>query len=222
MHMNADQASTLAETADGIHQQQQRHVKAASAVPQPRKRSKQQGAGVDGSSGAPAAKRAKQGGAGGTGGGAKSKSKAGKDGDDEGLELVAKEDGRAEEEGEERLGRTHRGIFARDLPWLMYGYGDDSAPLKETVDLVEDIALQYMTDTVHAAMAAAAARHPTTATASGSGKRDELRLEDVMWAVRRDARKVARIQELMRRQQEIRDARKVLGGDAEGEDVPDL
>jgi hypothetical protein len=35
-----------------------------------------------------------------------------------------------EEEPEERLGKTHSGVFAKDLPWLMYGFGDADKPIK--------------------------------------------------------------------------------------------
>lgn len=35
-----------------------------------------------------------------------------------------------EEEPDEKLGKTHSGVFAKDLPWLMYGFGDADKPLK--------------------------------------------------------------------------------------------
>jgi hypothetical protein len=66
-------------------------------------------------------------------------------------------------------------------------------PPQESVDLVEEIAMQYITDTVHTAMRAAAARS-AAATGAAAARRDELKLEDVLYAVRRDPRKVARIQ----------------------------
>lgn len=194
----------------------------------PRKRSKKQedAAGADGTAagtGATPPKKPRQkkstGSADGKSGGAKGKGKD-KSADDD-LELVEKEEGRVEDEPEEKLGKTHSGVFSKDLPWLMYGFGDADKPLKETVDLVEDIAVQFITDTVHAAMQSAAARNP--GSSSSAAKKDEIRLEDLLFAVRRDPRKVARIQELIRRQQEIKDARKVLAGDEEGvEDLPDL
>jgi hypothetical protein len=31
---------------------------------------------------------------------------------------------------EERLGKLHTGVFSKDLPWLMYGFGDADKPLK--------------------------------------------------------------------------------------------
>lgn len=35
-----------------------------------------------------------------------------------------------EEEPEEKLGKTHSGVFSKDLPWLMYGFGDAHNPIK--------------------------------------------------------------------------------------------
>ncbi|WIA44352.1 hypothetical protein OEZ86_007137 [Tetradesmus obliquus] len=140
---------------------------------------------------------------GGKSGGGKARSSK-QDKEDEGLELVAGEETKVEEEPEERLGKDHSGVFSKDLPWLMYGFGDADKPIKETVDLVEDIAVQYVTETVHAAMAAAALRAlPNPAAASSAKQKKDLDLEDLLFAVRRDPRKVARIQELIRRQKEI-------------------
>src|SRR5512147_895487 len=33
---------------------------------------------------------------------------------------------------DDRVGRVHTGVFSKDLPWLMYGYGDADKPLKVT------------------------------------------------------------------------------------------
>jgi hypothetical protein len=75
------------------------------------------------------------------------------------------------------------------LVLLLFGH------LQETVDLVEDIAVQFVTETVHAAMAAAALRAIPGTTGAGSAKqKKDLDLEDLLFAVRRDPRKVARIQ----------------------------
>jgi hypothetical protein len=70
------------------------------------------------------------------------------------------------------------------------------------VDLVEDIAVQFITDVVHSAMSAASARNPGGLAGGSAGssaaKKDDLRLEDLLYAVRRDPRKVARIQVWLR------------------------
>lgn len=35
----------------------------------------------------------------------------------------------------EALGKMHTGVFSKDLPWLMYGFGDADKPLKVSVCL---------------------------------------------------------------------------------------
>lgn len=153
--------------------------------------------------------------------GPKGKAGRGDKGQEDAADGAAREEGRGVDAAEEeRVGKVHAGVFSRDLPWLMYGYGDADKPLKETVDLVEEIAIQYITDTVHTAMRAAAARNAgTSSSAVASARKDELKLEDVLFAVRRDSRKVARVQELIRRQQDIENAKRLYKGDG-NEDMP--
>nr|GMC88212.1 transcription initiation factor TFIID subunit 13 [Ipomoea batatas] len=47
--------------------------------------------------------------------------------------------------------KRKRGMFQKDLQHMMYGFGDDHNPLPETVALVEDIVVEYVTDMVHKA-----------------------------------------------------------------------
>jgi len=39
----------------------------------------------------------------------------------------------AEEVVAQALGKVHTGVFSKDLPWLMYGFGDADKPLKASV-----------------------------------------------------------------------------------------
>ncbi|CAD5171192.1 unnamed protein product [Musa acuminata subsp. malaccensis] len=45
--------------------------------------------------------------------------------------------------------KRKRGVFQKDLQHMMYGFGDDPNPLPETVSLVEDIVVEYITDMVN-------------------------------------------------------------------------
>lgn len=45
--------------------------------------------------------------------------------------------------------KRKRGMFHRDLQPMMYGFGDDPKPMPETVELVEDILVDYITDMLH-------------------------------------------------------------------------
>ncbi|KAK9826807.1 hypothetical protein WJX81_002869 [Elliptochloris bilobata] len=95
----------------------------------------------------------------------------------------------------------HRGLFSKDLKFIMYGYGDTATPYKETVDLVEDIVVEYVSALAHKAMAGAA------------GKGGRMLPEDLLYLLRKDPHKFARAQELLRMNEEIQAAKKVYDDD---------
>nr|GEW08334.1 transcription initiation factor TFIID subunit 13 [Tanacetum cinerariifolium] len=72
--------------------------------------------------------------------------------------------------------RKHR-VFQNDLQHMMYGFGDDSNPLPETVALVEDIMVEYVTDMVHKAQDIAS-------------KRGKLLTEDFLFLILKDTPKL--------------------------------
>ena len=51
-----------------------------------------------------------------------------------------------------QLGSTHAGrkrLFSKELRCMMYGYGDDQNPYTESVDLLEDLVIEFITETTH-------------------------------------------------------------------------
>ncbi|KXZ50494.1 hypothetical protein GPECTOR_16g669 [Gonium pectorale] len=46
----------------------------------------------------------------------------------------------------------YRGTFTKELSRLMYGFGDYENPIQETINLVEDIVIEYVRDTCCAAL----------------------------------------------------------------------
>lgn len=56
------------------------------------------------------------------------------------------------EEGEEQqMGSTITGrkrIFSKELRCIMYGFGDDRNPYTESVDLLEDLVIEFITEMV--------------------------------------------------------------------------
>ncbi|KAK9282362.1 hypothetical protein L1049_005279 [Liquidambar formosana] len=68
--------------------------------------------------------------------------------------------------------KRKRGVFQKDLQHMMYGFGDDPNPLPETVALLEDIVVEYVTDLVHKAQDTAS-------------KRGKLLTEDFLFLIRR-------------------------------------
>ncbi|KIP09576.1 hypothetical protein PHLGIDRAFT_67294 [Phlebiopsis gigantea 11061_1 CR5-6] len=90
---------------------------------------------------------------------------------------------------------TFRGLFAKELRNLMYGFGDDRNPANDTVNVMEEILVEYIVDVCQTALA--------------PGKKARLSIEDLRRALSRpaDAKKLARMEELLFMQEDIKRAR---------------
>ncbi|KAG1365283.1 putative Transcription initiation factor TFIID subunit 13 [Cocos nucifera] len=93
--------------------------------------------------------------------------------------------------------KRKRGVFQKDLQHMMYGFGDDPNPLPETVALVEDIIVEYITDLVHKAQ-------------DIGSKRGKLLTEDFLYLIRKDSPKLHRCTELLSMNEELKQARKAF------------
>ncbi|KAI9181011.1 hypothetical protein LWI28_010292 [Acer negundo] len=98
--------------------------------------------------------------------------------------------------------KRKRGVFQKDLQRMMYGFGDDANPLPETVALVEDIVVEYVTDLA------------LNALHIGS-KRGTLTVEDFLYQIRKDFPKLKRCTELLSMQKELKQATKAFEVDEE-------
>lgn len=102
--------------------------------------------------------------------------------------------------------------LAKELRPMMYGFGDDPSPHPDSVQLVEDLALQYLHQFLQDCL--------LVSQQAGSGK---VRLEDVMFALRRDGKKTARVEELLFMNEELKKARRAFevdeGGSGNGNGV---
>ncbi|KAL8527250.1 hypothetical protein ACS0TY_005215 [Phlomoides rotata] len=98
--------------------------------------------------------------------------------------------------------KRKRGMFQKDLQHMMYGFGDDPNPLPETVTLIEDIVVEYVTDMVHKAQDVAS-------------KRGKLLTEDFLFLIRKDLPKLNRCTELLSMNEELKQARKAFEVDEE-------
>lgn len=57
-----------------------------------------------------------------------------------------------DEENEQQLGATASGrkrLFSKELRCMMYGFGDDQNPYTESVDFLEDLVIEFITETTH-------------------------------------------------------------------------
>ena len=77
----------------------------------------------------------------------------------------------------------------------MYGFGDAEEPLPETVNLVEELTIDYLSKFAAKAMEAA-------------NRRGRLQTEDLMYVIRHDEKKLARCQELLDMNEQLKEARK--------------
>ena len=85
---------------------------------------------------------------------------------------------------------------------MMYGFGDDLHPLPQSVALVEDMAVDYLHQVLRRASDAAAERQR-----GGGGGAARVQERDLLFAVRKDAKRVARLQELLDVYEEQKEAR---------------
>ena len=80
---------------------------------------------------------------------------------------------------------------------MLYAFGDDANPLEETVRVLDSIAVDFMIETCH--QAAAAAHY--------SG-RQKVKADDFKFVIRKDEAMVGRVQDLLNKEHELKDARK--------------
>mmetsp|Transcript_26405 Transcript_26405/g.44226 ORF Transcript_26405/g.44226 Transcript_26405/m.44226 type:complete len:133 (+) Transcript_26405:232-630(+) len=91
--------------------------------------------------------------------------------------------------------KRKRGLFTKDLRPMLYGFGDVANPLPETVELMEELVVDYVTDMMHKAI-------------EGCQTRGRLTHQDLVFLVRKDYRKYSRCLELLDMQEELKRARK--------------
>ncbi|KAJ1862669.1 hypothetical protein LPJ57_006346 [Coemansia sp. RSA 486] len=85
-------------------------------------------------------------------------------------------------------------LFSRELAMLMYGFGDTMPPLSESVDVLEDILIDYINDVCVQA-------------AKVSGRKGKVGVDDFKFALRKDRKKLARVEELIASNKDIENAR---------------
>lgn len=78
---------------------------------------------------------------------------------------------------------------------MMYGFGDDRSPASDTVNVMEEILVEYITD--------------LCTTAAGTTRKSRLSVEDLrrVLSLPADGKKLARMEELLFMQEDIKRAR---------------
>eukprot|EP00112_Aurelia_sp_Birch-Aquarium-sp1_P009586 Seg2094.1 transcript_id=Seg2094.1/GoldUCD/mRNA.D3Y31 product="Transcription initiation factor TFIID subunit 13" protein_id=Seg2094.1/GoldUCD/D3Y31 len=94
-------------------------------------------------------------------------------------------------------------LFRKELRCMMYGFGDDEVPYTESVDLLEDMLIAYITEMTQKAMQI--------------GKKGRVHVEDMVFLIRKDPKKYARVKELLTMNEELKKARKAFDAESYGE-----
>uniref|UniRef100_A0A8C5VFC9 Transcription initiation factor TFIID subunit 13 n=1 Tax=Microcebus murinus TaxID=30608 RepID=A0A8C5VFC9_MICMU len=91
------------------------------------------------------------------------------------------EDATYEEENEETGGGAEGGqgktkrLFSKELRCMMYGFGDDQNPYTESVDILEDLVIEFITDMTHKAMSI--------------GRQGRVQVEDIIFLIRKELKR---------------------------------
>ncbi|KAF3214315.1 Transcription initiation factor TFIID subunit 13, variant 2 [Orbilia oligospora] len=79
----------------------------------------------------------------------------------------------------------------------MYAFGDDFQPFTESVNTLDEIVTEYIIEMCHEA-----------AKSASHARRNKIKVDDFKFALRRDPRKLGRVEELLAMTKVIQDARK--------------
>ncbi|KXJ11397.1 transcription initiation factor TFIID subunit 13 [Exaiptasia diaphana] len=94
-------------------------------------------------------------------------------------------------------------LFHKELRCMMYGFGDDQCPYTESVDFLEDLVIEYITE--------------MTLKAMEVGKKGKVHCEDIVFLIRKDPKKYARVKDLLTMNEELKKARKAFDAESYGE-----
>ena len=109
---------------------------------------------------------------------------------------------------EEEDGFKAKGSLVEDIARMMYAFGDDEEPYQETVEMMEQMVFESITDVF---------------VKGHKSQRSRLNVNDVKFALRHNPKMLSRVEELLRKNEEIERMRRqfetndlgVLGEDHE-------
>ncbi|KAI9310239.1 transcription initiation factor IID, 18kD subunit-domain-containing protein [Dichotomocladium elegans] len=99
--------------------------------------------------------------------------------------------------GPGRRKTVRKGMFAKDLKLLMYGFGDVPNPATDSITVMDDLVIMYITEMCQEA--ARVAEH-----------RGKVRVEDFKYILRKDKKKLGRVEELLYMSEDIRRAKQLF------------
>ncbi|KRY48630.1 Exocyst complex component 5 [Trichinella britovi] len=93
-------------------------------------------------------------------------------------------------------GEPKKRYLTKELRCMLYGFGDSKQPFAETVDLLEDIVMEFIKS--------------FTLKSMEVRKTGRITLEDIWYLIRRDPKKYSRVKDLLTMNEELRKARKAF------------
>ncbi|WZN64302.1 subunit 13 of transcription initiation factor TFIID [Chloropicon roscoffensis] len=116
-----------------------------------------------------------------------------------------KDDGKDKSVGvdDQPISKQLKGSLVKCLPQMMYGFGDAKDPPAESVSYLETIVLDRMATVVSRCVE----NHGVYSGGQGQAKA-KLSAEDLLFEIRKDKRKHRRCKELLRLNEEIKQAKK--------------
>ena len=106
------------------------------------------------------------------------------------------------EESDETNDAAKKRLFTKEIRCMLYGFGDEQVPYTETVEMLDDLLIQYITD--------------MTVKAMTVGKKGRVHVEDIVFLIRKDPKKYARVKELLTMNEELKKARKAFDAESYG------
>lgn len=97
------------------------------------------------------------------------------------------------------------------VPMMMYGFGDARNPDMQSVEIMEALTISFLTDLCHRCRPAPQA-FPTS-RGYPYATRGKVKMEDLKFALRKDEKKLARLEELLYLEGIINGAKKILSTD---------
>ncbi|KAI8070841.1 transcription initiation factor IID, 18kD subunit-domain-containing protein [Gongronella butleri] len=99
--------------------------------------------------------------------------------------------------GPGRKKTVRKGMFSKDLKLLMYGFGDVPHPSADSIALMDDLVIDYISEMCQKVLTA-------------SETRGRIRVEDFKFVLRKDPKKLARVEELLYMNEDIRRAKQLF------------
>ncbi|KAL1935458.1 hypothetical protein VTP01DRAFT_4598 [Rhizomucor pusillus] len=99
--------------------------------------------------------------------------------------------------GPGRRKTVRKGMFAKDLKLLMYGFGDVPNPAADSISVMDDLVITYISEMCQEA-------------AKVAESRGKVRVEDFKYILRKDKKKSGRVEELLYMSEDIRRAKQLF------------